>query len=181
MLDKMKNTRVVIEGPDGVGKTAIAKALAEDLSINYFKFKAEVTMFSGDPIDRLAMLKWGTHEQLSVIEQCNIDVVMDRFLPSEAVYSRVYGRSTEQKFLIRYGSWWRQLGGVYVFLDKPTVLKEQWDDELIAFEKYQELRVEYDKFMAETIVPFMKIDTTECDTKKTIKMIKAWLRSFESR
>lgn len=181
MLEQKKSRfRVAIEGPDGVGKTTISQALARELDLPYFKFKAELTMFSGDPIDRVAMLKWGTHEQLSMIEQCGIGVVMDRFIPSESVYSRVYERATAQALLIRYDSWWRSLGGVYVFLDKPSIKESDWDDEHVDYKNYDKLREGYQRFTAQTTVDHIVIDTTECDTKKSVSQIESWLnRSFK--
>jgi len=90
---------IIFEGPDGCGKTNIARALSEQLSIPYFKNESEWAFFENDPSYFINALTYGDPYFLSYLEQTGASVISDRWYPSEWVYSRAFNRPTNHDAL----------------------------------------------------------------------------------
>lgn len=94
-----KQKVIVFEGPDGCGKTNISKALSSDLNVPYFKNKDEWKYFVNDPAYFVNALTYGDPYFLSYLEQTGASVIVDRWYPSEWVYSQVFNRPTNMDVL----------------------------------------------------------------------------------
>lgn len=94
-----KQRIVIFEGPDGCGKTNISQALSESAEIPYFKNKDEWKNFVNDPSYFVNALTYGDPYFLSYLEQTKSSVIVDRWYPSEWVYSRVFDRPTSPTVL----------------------------------------------------------------------------------
>jgi thymidylate kinase len=90
---------IVFEGPDGCGKTNISKALSADLQVPYFKNTDEWRFFVDDPAYFVNALTYGDPYFLSYLEQTGASVIVDRWYPSEWVYSQVFNRPTNMDAL----------------------------------------------------------------------------------
>jgi hypothetical protein len=82
LLEKSKYPIIVLEGPDGVGKSSLAKELSSYLGARYihltYRFKDKMHIY------HYAAIRLAAH-----LSQ-NQPVVMDRWWPSEIVYADVY-------------------------------------------------------------------------------------------
>ena len=94
-----KQQLIVFEGPDGCGKTNISTALSSKLDIPYFKNKDEWKFFIDDPSYFVNALTYGDPYFLSYLEQTGASVIVDRWYPSEWVYSQVFDRPSNMKAL----------------------------------------------------------------------------------
>lgn len=94
-----KQKVIVFEGPDGCGKTNISQALSLDLGVPYFKNKDEWKYFVNDPAYFVNALTYGDPYFLSYLEQTGASVIVDRWYPSEWVYSQVFSRPTNMEVL----------------------------------------------------------------------------------
>lgn len=166
--------RIVIEGPDGTGKTNVAKRLSEILGVSYYKSTTEKSIFlrQSDPI---AVLNLVTREQLHIVSALNLDVVFDRFIPSEFAYSKAYKRCTSAELLFEHDSTWNDIGGSYVFLDKPKPDKE-WSDDLVKIEMYDTIRSAYEEFKTLTKCRHITIDTSDRDIDSQVSRILLFLK-----
>jgi hypothetical protein len=87
----------VLEGPDGVGKTTLAKEIAEqkDAQVLHLTYNANWNMrkYHDDAIYFAEMLN-----------NDGINVVLDRWCPSEAIYGKIFrdGPSFNVDFMIKY-------------------------------------------------------------------------------
>lgn len=80
---------IIVEGPDGLGKTTFCALLSESLGFPVYKDD-----FSSRGLELSREYITG-HDRGSVMMavQTDADVILDRSFPSEAVYSRVFGRA----------------------------------------------------------------------------------------
>ncbi len=90
---------VCLEGPDGCGKTNIAKELAKRLSIPYFKNQRESMFFEKDPGYFVRAMKYGDPYFCDYLKQTGASVVLDRSYPSEWVYAQAFQRQTDERML----------------------------------------------------------------------------------
>jgi thymidylate kinase len=97
-MDSAQNI-IIFEGPDGCGKTNIARALSTQLSIPYFKNENEWAFFENDPSYFINALTYGDPYFLSYLEQTGASVIADRWYPSEWVYSKAFSRPTNHDAL----------------------------------------------------------------------------------
>jgi thymidylate kinase len=97
-MDSAQNI-IIFEGPDGCGKTNIARALSTQLNIPYFKNENEWAFFENDPSYFINALTYGDPYFLSYLEQTGASVIADRWYPSEWVYSRAFSRPTNHDAL----------------------------------------------------------------------------------
>lgn len=92
---------ILLEGPDQCGKTEMSKELSRLLGIPYFKNKSEWSAFDKDPNYFVNALRYGDPYFYSFLADTGTSVVLDRSYPSEWVYSRVFGRQTDDDALRR--------------------------------------------------------------------------------
>lgn len=89
-----KVTRIIIVGPDGCGKTEIAKEFYRRTCVPYYKARGEKTNFRTGGNQFLNELLYAEPRQLDWIEQLDLSFVMDRGYPCEFVYASVFNRET---------------------------------------------------------------------------------------
>jgi len=90
---------IIFEGPDGCGKTNISSALSDKIGVPYFKNKDEWKNFVDDPSYFVNALTYGDPYFLSYLEQTGASVIVDRWYPSEWVYSQVFDRPSNMHML----------------------------------------------------------------------------------
>lgn len=90
---------IIFEGPDGCGKSNISQALSVSINTPYFKNKDEWKNFIDDPSYFVNALTYGDPYFLSYLEQTGASVIIDRWYPSEWVYSRIFDRPTNHEVL----------------------------------------------------------------------------------
>ena len=94
-----KQKILIFEGPDGCGKTNIARGLEDIIGVPYFKNESEWACFEDDPSYFINAITYGDPYFLSYLEQTGASVIMDRWYPSEWVYSKIFNRPTDYDVL----------------------------------------------------------------------------------
>ncbi len=95
-----KQQIIIFDGPDGCGKTNIARALAGALGIVYFKNADEHKYFRSDPNYFINAVRYVDTYFTSYLEVSRASVILDRAWPSEWIYSQALGRSTDMGMLL---------------------------------------------------------------------------------
>ena len=102
---------IAFEGPDMCGKTQIGKELASRLGLAYYKNSGEwsTDLITTDYFKNV--VTYGTTIQTDLLCQIRPKVVLDRYYPSEWVYSRVFNRSTNHEVLDKVDLMFANAGG----------------------------------------------------------------------
>jgi thymidylate kinase len=85
---------IIFGGPDGVGKTTLAKRLSLVLDIPYFKPSSQRQFaMEGGQVFR-EQTRWGEPKLMDFLMQTKHSAVLDRSFPCDYAYSKVLGRET---------------------------------------------------------------------------------------
>ena len=107
----MRNQVVLLcGGPDRCGKTNILAELNRITGIPTFKASDEHENFLGTQDRFLMTLRYADPRMVDLIKQANVSVLVDRAYMCEWVYSRFFGRQTDETALRRIDNSYANLG-----------------------------------------------------------------------
>lgn len=152
-----KQTIIILEGADLVGKTNIGIALSNRLRVPYFKNYLEASSFN--EVDYFFnTLKYAQPIVLQLLEQTRQSIIFDRLYPSEFVYSQVYNRKTDFDLLASLDKRYSKLGA-RIFLFERTDYGNLKDD-IIESDKLELIKEKYREFARFTKckVNFINVD-----------------------
>lgn len=137
----MREQRIIIfDSPDGTGKSNIAQGLSIRTGIPYFKMNTEHQNWrSGRFKDAL---EFDQTYLLQFLKQTNHSVIIDRAYPAEWVYSRVFGRETNDPLLRRLDEEFSALGTDIVIPLRHDYSRNR-QDELVPNHKLNDLHRTY--------------------------------------
>lgn len=118
---------IIVDGPDGCGKTEISRALSRELGVPYFKMAAaeRLNWYNGTFLEEL---RYGERRQVELFRQLGMSAVIDRGYPSEWVYSKVFGRKTDERALEQFDSDYAALDAVIVMPLRKDYSRNRHDD-----------------------------------------------------
>jgi thymidylate kinase len=90
---------IIFDAADHCGKTTMAKELSKRTGIPYFKNSDEHRYFLTDPNYFISAIRYVDTYFTSYLESTGNSIILDRAWPSEWVYSKVLGRSTDMDVL----------------------------------------------------------------------------------
>lgn len=139
-----------MEGADGVGKTSIGMGIANSLDIPYFRMSTQHEHWRKGKFKEA--LEFDQTYLTELLLQTKHSMVIDRGWVSEWVYSKVYGRETNQSILERLDWEWSALGA-WIVIPLRRSFEGVRGDELVMPDKLQAIQDAYLDF----------IDWTECN------------------
>lgn len=168
---------IIFDSPDGTGKTNIAKALADDQGVPYFKMNTEHENWRKGRFKEA--LEFDQTYLLQFLTQTGYSVVIDRAYPAEWVYSKVFKRETNQALLTQIDEGFSQLGTTIIVPLRRDYSKNR-QDELVPNDKLQELHNGYLDFCEWTKCGTMKIHVDDFNDELSgeLYFIKRWLENF---
>lgn len=117
---------MIMEGPDGTGKTNIGYAISQILKVPYFRMGSQHDNWrKGRFKDALEL------DQTYLVEllrQTRYDLLIDRAYPSEWVYSRVFERETNMKVLTEIDQAFAKMGAYIIVTLRRDYGKGPADD-----------------------------------------------------
>lgn len=145
---------MLVEGPDGVGKTTVTAGLAKCLGMETFKCPSESKIFRDGQDGALAFDFMLT----KFLEQTGFRFVSDRSYVSEWVYANAFGRDTDWPTLEFIDAAHAELRSKVLYLYSSVQPAER--DELVPPEKYWLVKSWYDRFCEWTTCDVVRYDTS---------------------
>ena len=167
---KTRQEVILFEGPDGVGKTSIAKGLSEAIGIPYFKMNTEHDNWRKGKFQEA--LEFDQTYLSQFLKQVGCSVIIDRAWPSEWVYSRVFKRDTNHNLLMELDLQFAELGTRIILPWRQDYSKNR-EDELVPKDKLKEIHDMYFNFMRWTKceVISVNVDYYKDDLKRELDYI----------
>lgn len=163
------NPNILVVGPDRVGKTTVVAHMSRLTGIPSFKCPAEKQIFRQGGRSSLSFDYTLTH----FLSQTRHRFISDRAYPCEWVYSRVFGRETDDDLLTLIDQAHANIGTRILYLYSSVAPTEE--DDLVPSEKYWDVKRTYDQFCAYTACRVTRVDTA--DMLEAFK--NDWDTSFE--
>jgi thymidylate kinase len=167
----MSQKIIIVDGPDGCGKTEISKAISQKLGIPYYKFAGERKFWEqGNFLD---VLHHWDPARFDLFDQCGYSIVMDRSYPSEWVYSLVFGRETDKLMLEHIDDWAARLKTTIIIPQRRDYSKNR-DDDLVPNDKLQQIHDVYSEFFWWTRCHTIKmfVDDLDNDLEKELDFLE---------
>lgn len=146
---------ILIVGPDGVGKTTVAKRMSELTGIPTFKCPSEKRIFREGGRSSLAFDYTLTH----FLQQTGYRFISDRSYPCEFVYSRIFCRETDANLLGLIDERHANLGTKILYLHSSKL--PEHEDDLVPADRYWDVKRGYDRFMEWTACSVVQYDTAQ--------------------
>jgi thymidylate kinase len=175
---KRKQRIFMLEGPDGCGKTQIAKELSRRYKIPYFRMDTQHQNWKV-PGAFVNALRFDQTYSAAFLKQTGYSVVLDRGFPSEFCYSKVFKRKTDEVVLCDVDEAFAKLGTVVIIPMRSSYASVK--DEVVPLEKMQEIHTTYHDFCNWTACKTIRIYTDDFlnDLDLEIPEIKKGLRDVE--
>jgi hypothetical protein len=159
---------VIFSGCDKVGKTTMAKKVANSLGGCYVKFSGPKTMDTSKiDVDCWVRDSVIFHESiLRYLESTSVysemvPVILDRFYPDEVVYSKVMRNRDIWSLYEDMDERFAKLGTIFVLVRPASFefMKSVWKEEkLVDFQKANEIVNEFDRFYEMTQLKKIQVD-----------------------
>lgn len=162
---------IILDSPDGTGKTNIAHGLSLDLKIPYFKMKTEHEYWRQGKFKE--SLEFDQTYSVEFIKQTKCNVIIDRAYPAEWVYSQVFNRSTNMEVLEQVDLEFAKLGAYIVIPVRHDYSKSR-EDEVVPNNMHQKLHDKYMEFRRWTRCSTITIyvDSFKEDLKREIDLLR---------
>jgi thymidylate kinase len=164
----MTKKLIIFVGPDMCGKTEIGKALAKRMKFQYFKNHSEHKRFKNE--DFVNELKHCGPLTIQMYEQIEFEgngLILDRFTPCEWVYSRVYGRATDEELIWELDNKLAKLEAVIVYCYKDSY--KNFEDEVVKEKDIQKIKDEYEKYFKKSKLKVIRLNTTSEDLSEQLR------------
>lgn len=137
---------LIVDSPDGCGKTEISRALAKEYDIPYFKVSTERENWKNKTFHKSLYFDFVLPQ---FVEQTGVSFVSDRGYPSEFVYAGVFKRQTDYEMLELVDQQFAKLGAIVIVPLRRTY-KGSRPDDLVSEDHLDILHAAYMKFLSWT-------------------------------
>lgn len=159
---------IIFEGHDQAGKTTIAKEVANQLRLPYFKVKRD--NHNWNPADNLKYLTEGIQQVLDLKET---SLVIDRWHASDYMYSKLFNRGCDYDLVWNIDKRMADLGALIVicYKDPEHYLHDDEDEEFVNESQYSEMTQYYREFATKTKCKVIFINTSDQDLRDQTRRI----------
>ena len=175
-----QQTIIIFDGPDMCGKTEMAKELSLRTGVPYFKNELEWKYFEGDPDYFRNALTYGDPYFVSYLRQSGASIIMDRWYPSEWVYSIIFNRETNAAVLNNVD---KEMSSLNTFIIIPyrndySGLVDQFSS--VTSEKMSEIEKIYREFVLWTDCRVLLLNVDDENLEREMKEIFTFLELNET-
>lgn len=165
---------IIFEGPDRVGKTTVAEALAKKLDTEVFMTNSRAC-FTNKSINDSSAIAYFNYTIASYVNGlienglAEKPIIIYRSFLSEMVYSLLLERSTNAELNYKTDELFCNMDATIVYMENDQTenfLDDTMDDKLIL-----ESKKLYNMFLKQITTPYIKINTTEQNVEKYVDEI----------
>lgn len=164
---------VCFDGPDGCGKTTMARELSKQTSIPYFRYPSE-KFFEADP-KHFVDSSYGDLVIYEFLRQTKASVVFDRSYPSDFVYAQVFDRPLDWKLLRSIDDLAASADLKIVVPYRSSYVRVRDQFASITLERLNQMHQLYLDFGKWTKCNVLRICVDDEDLKRELMEIRAWL------
>lgn len=164
----MSNKIIIFEGHDQAGKTTIATALAKKLNIAYFKIERVDKWWDPD-----INLKYTTETISNFIKQTNISVILDRWMPSDYVYSKLFNRHIDYDRISNIDTIFGKMNTLLVlcYKDSYAYKEDEKDKDIISTQDYSKMTKLYIEYTNQSTCRILKLNTSDENLEQQLSII----------
>ncbi len=177
----MKQRIIIFDGPDGNGKTEMAKELSKRTGIPYFKNETEWSAFrkSSQSSDFINMLRYADPYFLQFLQQTEASVIIDRAYPSEWVYSKEFGRDSDNDALAASDAAYASLGALIIVPWRTTYNCGDKHNDVITPNVRRNLDTLYNRFCSWTKCQVIRINVDDEDLNREMNYIMQYMQLLQ--
>ena len=171
---KNKQQVIIFEGADRSGKSSIAKALSAELNIPIYKSQRNKHFW--DPI---VNIHYFTESVTQFIEQTEVSVILDRWMPSDYMYSKLFDRDISYRKIWELDERFSKLNTLLIICYKePKYYVEDTEDfEFVNKTMYTQMTNLYKEYQDQSkIKNILYLNTSNENLKEQIEKIKQCLK-----
>ena len=168
---KMEQIIVILDGPDGTGKTEISQGLSKVLRIHTFKNPLEGTLFRNKTFQE--EMKYVPEYIVAFLKQTGTSVIFDRHYPAEYAYAKTLNRDfDEEKF-------WA-IDKIFAEIDTKIILCHtshytNYEDPLVPIGAQEDIFRHYLAFSIKSSCKNYFLDTSTQNLPEQLSTIVNWL------
>jgi thymidylate kinase len=169
-----KQIIIILEGHDKSGKTSIAKVLSEKIKVPIFKVVRNKYDW-----DKEANLKYGTEQITQFLQQTGASVILDRWHPSDFMYSKLFGRTVDLKKINGIDRRLSQLDAViiYCYKHQDNYEVDEEDKDFVNPSMYGKMTSLYQQYASlYSQCRYIFLNTSDKNLDKQLKAIKKLLQ-----
>lgn len=160
--------RLAFVGLDNTGKTSIAKELAKQLKVPYFKDIAYKENFFGST-------EYVVHSNTMLLELMGAgavkSIILDRFVLDELVYGKAYDRDSNYQIIGQLVKDFIHYGTRIVYCHKQKYLV----DDKVPITIQRSVNKYYNEWFNAQVTDYIALDTTDENLEKQLQTIIKWL------
>ena len=162
---------IIFEGADNSGKTTIAIELGHVLNYKYFKHTdQQKDITSKYRHKQIIEAKFF----LDLMSQTKFNIIVDRHILSEYVYSKVYDRHLHLDLIFKIDQQLASLNTILIYCEKR--FDENYSDNIIPQIHLPKIIAAYREYLKITKMKYLFLDTTDENLTKQILTIITFLK-----
>jgi xylose isomerase len=173
----MSNNKIVIfEGHDRAGKTSISSEFAHQTGLQIFKNHNQLKNFATRSFANSVFIEANYIYQM--LQQCQFaggGIIFDRSMPSEYVYSKVFGRKTDLQMIEVFDEALAQLGAKIIYCHKDIDFSSKFSDEVVAYSNLEQIKAAYEEYFAFTKCQVLKLETSDENLADQISTVRSFI------
>ena len=168
----MSNNVLILEGHDQVGKTTIAHALAKQTGIPYFKIERNDKWWDPD-----INLKYTTEAISQFILKTNMSVILDRWMPSDYVYSKLFNRHIDYDRIFEIDKIFAEMNALLVicYKDDWAFKIDEKDKDLVGPHVYDKMTALYFEYAKKSKCKIVKMNTSDENLERQLALISQYM------